>query len=88
MNGGSKTETVDVSIEKVKDLRLVVLDGDNNIFCDHADWADARLVSSDSVSATGWCSQPDDSRRRAGNADGGAGRGARLVEARAEACPD
>ncbi|WP_257452924.1 NPCBM/NEW2 domain-containing protein [Archangium lipolyticum] len=43
MKGASATRSVDVSVEGRKQLRLVVGDAGDGGFCDHADWADARL---------------------------------------------
>ncbi|QRN95561.1 NPCBM/NEW2 domain-containing protein [Archangium violaceum] len=43
MKGASATRSVDVSVEGRQQLRLVVGDAGDGGFCDHADWADARL---------------------------------------------
>jgi hypothetical protein len=37
-------QTVDVSVAGANELRLVVTDGGDNNYFDHADWADARLL--------------------------------------------
>lgn len=44
MNSGSATQTVDVDVSGVNELKLIVNDGGNGIGADHADWADARLL--------------------------------------------
>jgi hypothetical protein len=43
MTGASATAQVDVAIPAAGTLRLVVTDGGDNIYWDHADWADARI---------------------------------------------
>jgi hypothetical protein len=35
---------VDIDVTGAKTLELIVGDGGNGIACDHADWADARLL--------------------------------------------
>lgn len=44
MRSDSATQTVNVSVAGVQELKLVMTDGDGNIECDHGDWANARLV--------------------------------------------
>jgi hypothetical protein len=46
MTGASATAQVDVAIPAAGTLRLVVTDGGDNIYWDHADWADARIECS------------------------------------------
>ena len=43
MTGASATKTIDVSIAGASELRLVVTDGGDNFYNDHADWALARI---------------------------------------------
>lgn len=43
MNASTATKTVDVSIAGANELRLVVTDGGDDFFYDHADWALARV---------------------------------------------
>jgi alpha-galactosidase len=43
MTGATATKLVDVSIAGAAQLRLVVTDGGDNYFYDHADWALARI---------------------------------------------
>lgn len=38
------TQTVNVSVAGVQELKLVTTNADDNHFCDHGDWANARLV--------------------------------------------
>ena len=45
VDGSMPAQPIKVKVTGVKDLRLIVTDGDGNIMCDHADWADARLIS-------------------------------------------
>lgn len=45
MTGNSKTQIVDVDITAVDELKLIVEYGADNINNDHADWADAKLIS-------------------------------------------
>jgi NPCBM/NEW2 domain/PA14 domain/Glycosyl hydrolases family 39 len=45
MKGDSATQQVRVNLAGRKELRLVVTQGDDTMFCDHADWANALLVS-------------------------------------------
>lgn len=49
MTGASPTKRMGLNVSGVKQLTLVVRDGGNGIAYDHADWAGARLISSDSV---------------------------------------
>jgi hypothetical protein len=44
MTGTTATDTVDVSITGAAELRLVVTQGPDNDWYDHADWAEARIV--------------------------------------------
>jgi hypothetical protein len=44
MSSGAPTQTVDVSVAGMNELRLVVTNGGNGNGNDHADWADARLT--------------------------------------------
>jgi hypothetical protein len=44
MTGASATQAVNVSLAGRTTLRLVVTNGGDNVFSDHADWADARLI--------------------------------------------
>jgi hypothetical protein len=44
MTGHQEAKKVSVSLDGVDELLLVVKDGGDGINCDHADWADARLV--------------------------------------------
>ena len=37
--------SIDLNIQGVNELKLIVDKASNNYWCDHADWADARLVS-------------------------------------------
>ena len=42
--------SIDVDIQGVNELTLIVEDGGNNIWCDHADWGDARIeISCDTI---------------------------------------
>ncbi|WP_412026626.1 NPCBM/NEW2 domain-containing protein [Deinococcus yunweiensis] len=45
MTGSSSTKSVSVSVAGTKELRLVVTDGGNGASSDHADWANARVLS-------------------------------------------
>jgi glucose/arabinose dehydrogenase len=45
MTNASATQTVNVDVTGVSQLRLVVTDGGNGNGSDHADWADARLFA-------------------------------------------
>lgn len=47
MKLGDKAKPVFVSLEGVKQLELVVTDGGNGPYYDHADWADAKFETSD-----------------------------------------
>jgi hypothetical protein len=44
MYSTSPTQTVNVSVAGVQELKLIVTDAGNGIISDHGDWADARLV--------------------------------------------
>ncbi|PNY79783.1 NPCBM/NEW2 domain-containing protein [Deinococcus koreensis] len=52
MTGSSATKTVNVSISGRRELKLVVQDAGNSNAYDHADWADAKLLSC-TVAASG-----------------------------------
>ena len=43
MTGATATKPVDVSVAGAAELRLVVTDGGDNVYFDHADWALARI---------------------------------------------
>jgi glucose/arabinose dehydrogenase len=45
MTGSSATKTVDVDVTGKQNLRLLVLNGGDNDWFDHADWANAQLLS-------------------------------------------
>jgi hypothetical protein len=45
MTGSTATKTVDLSVVGKTTLRLVLTDGGDGNAWDHADWADARLIS-------------------------------------------
>ncbi|PZU81977.1 MAG: alpha-galactosidase [Chryseobacterium sp.] len=47
MHLGDKAKPVSVSLEGVKQLELVVTDGGNGPYYDHADWADAKFEIAD-----------------------------------------
>ena len=47
MTGNSATQAVKVDLTGKNQLKLVVSDGGNGIFADHADWAGAKLVTGD-----------------------------------------
>jgi hypothetical protein len=52
MNGATATKQVAVPVaSSAQTLRLVVTNGGDNIFYDHADWADARLLRGEPVPA-------------------------------------
>ncbi|MCX7599613.1 MAG: NPCBM/NEW2 domain-containing protein [Armatimonadetes bacterium] len=44
MRGGEPAKKVSVLLDGVEELELVVTDAGDGITCDHADWADARLL--------------------------------------------
>jgi hypothetical protein len=44
MRGREAGKSVDVSVANVTELRLLVSNGGDNVFDDHADWADARVT--------------------------------------------
>ncbi len=44
MKGGQPAKAVRVPLDGADDLELVVTDAGDTINCDHADWADARLI--------------------------------------------
>ena len=44
MKAGDAPMRIDVALGKAKVLTLVVADAGDGINCDHADWADARIV--------------------------------------------
>jgi hypothetical protein len=44
LTGANPSVKVDVSVAGVTELRLVVTDGGNGVGLDHADWANARLI--------------------------------------------
>ncbi len=44
MKGNQPAQKVSVSLEGAEELRLVVTDGGDGINCDHADWAEAKLI--------------------------------------------
>ena len=50
VTGSSATSSVDVNVAGGSDLRLVVTDGGDGLSYDHADWADARLLTIDESS--------------------------------------
>jgi hypothetical protein len=43
MTGASPTQQVDIPLAGVTTLQLIVTDGGDGTYYDHADWADARL---------------------------------------------
>ncbi|SHJ91017.1 NPCBM/NEW2 domain-containing protein [Epilithonimonas mollis] len=47
MKLGDKAKPVSISLEGIKQLELVVTDGGNGPYYDHADWADAKFETSD-----------------------------------------
>ncbi|MCK4329158.1 NPCBM/NEW2 domain-containing protein [candidate division WOR-3 bacterium] len=47
MHGGEPAKTISISLFSRKELKLVVKDGGNGITCDHADWADAKIIRKD-----------------------------------------
>jgi len=47
MHLGDKAKPVSVSLEGVKQLELVVIDGGNGPYYDHSDWADAKFETAD-----------------------------------------
>jgi glucose/arabinose dehydrogenase len=53
MTGSSATKTVDVDVTGRQNLRLQVLNGGDNGWYDHADWANAQLFSPSSGPASG-----------------------------------
>lgn len=53
MTGSSATKTVNVSIAGRRELKLVVQDGGDGNAYDHADWADAKLLSCTTVASGG-----------------------------------
>ena len=44
MTRADPARRADIDVTAAKTLELVVGDGGNGIACDHADWADARLL--------------------------------------------
>lgn len=44
MANTSATQTIDVNVAGVQELKLRMTDGGNRFSCDHGDWANARLV--------------------------------------------
>jgi hypothetical protein len=44
MTGNDPAKTVSVPLDGVDELTLIVTDAGDGINCDHADWADARLI--------------------------------------------
>jgi hypothetical protein len=52
MTGASATKQIDVSVAGAQQLKLVVTDGGDNIDWDHGDWANARLTTQPTVSAS------------------------------------
>lgn len=44
MRGGQRAKKVSVSLKDVDELALIVTDAGDGINCDHADWANARLI--------------------------------------------
>jgi hypothetical protein len=44
MEGTTATQTVNVDVRGVQELKLKMTDADDNYFCDHGDWANARLM--------------------------------------------
>jgi hypothetical protein len=44
MTGASETKSININVAGKNELWLVVTNGGDNRDCDHADWADARLV--------------------------------------------
>jgi hypothetical protein len=44
MANASATQTINVSVAGVQELKLRMTDGGNGFSCDHGDWANARLV--------------------------------------------
>lgn len=47
LKGGMPTQFIDLDIAGTQMLKLVVTDGGDNIYYDHADWADARVLIQD-----------------------------------------
>jgi NPCBM/NEW2 domain/Domain of unknown function (DUF4347) len=45
MTGGSNTKRIDLDVTGKQNLRLIVLDGGDNTWYDHADWANAQLTT-------------------------------------------
>jgi hypothetical protein len=52
MTGASETEVVQVKVQGVQQLWLIVRGGES-IDCDHANWADARLIAAQPVAQAG-----------------------------------
>ncbi len=50
MRGNSPSQPIDVDVTGRQQLRLVVSDGGDNVYYDHANWANARLVCAGSTS--------------------------------------
>jgi hypothetical protein len=50
MRGNSPSQPVDVDVTGRQQLRLLISDGGDNVYYDHANWADARLVCAGSTS--------------------------------------
>ena len=53
MRGSSPTKTASVNITGAQELRLVVTNGGDNVYYDHADWADAKVRCSTSSTGGG-----------------------------------
>jgi hypothetical protein len=49
MRASSKPQKVSIPVAGKSELRLVVTDGGDGSDCDHADWAEARLIQSGSI---------------------------------------
>ncbi|MCD4731148.1 MAG: NPCBM/NEW2 domain-containing protein [Bacteroidales bacterium] len=56
LEGSDSSEVVEVSLQNVKELKLIVTNGGDNIHYDHADWALARLVKNngDTIYISDW----------------------------------
>ncbi|WP_297860039.1 NPCBM/NEW2 domain-containing protein [Meiothermus sp.] len=49
MRGNSPSQAIDVDVTGRQQLRLVISDGGDNVYYDHANWANARLVCAGST---------------------------------------
>ena len=45
LEGDDKAQLIDVSVKNINELKLVVSNAGDGIDTDHADWADAKLIS-------------------------------------------